>query len=552
MKHYRIPFFFLVLVLSITACQKDNLNDASELEHRSSIVQVNSIPELKPWFFSHLNDIFHDQTTTNEFLNIVSPRWDEQITWNDSTIVIPCNHFVPDEPVGYTRLFLQHDSSGKPSAYFYSIFPEDQAQIQFTTGDIQFFNGRMITYDLVEGYKDQIIYSSGKPHYYMDGEQIVTLRCPGCPRWWLGPEYTDGTGAGEPAAESGGGGLPMIGCDEPCPNGHSPDKCRHPRDCNGGGGGDIIIYIPGKPGWLIHNNGTGKGGGLTGGGGSGGGPVDQGNSDNPLDEAGIDEIILIQLQNLLCWYIANHPSPHTCEELMDIVSIYCLEVPNPADCIEAAIDNNNDDDDPDPIDIDAECQNAMNLFTSTFGLSLSHSERFAIQEAVTEAGIPCGDDEAFNEVAIETLIELILIEQIDYKSIDFETTSGQEKAEHILIVTKIYNCVAPDLGEIYINWKNYFNHLPSTGSGIYYDWDVCIEMVDYCVDMHLVWDFGPSGNDPNTTIAQWALDTANGPNDRYYLELKNLNGCSVCPQIIAFEMPDEFVNLFEQIHLDCE
>lgn len=253
------------VILLVSSCQKDDMGLTIPdplTEHTENIqaatngLAVQSLDDLQDWFenlvYSH-----YGLETGAWALRIFDPKWSSVMTLNESTIIVPCDPFTPSTEFRATRLFIKLDENNIPQAYFYDIVPQDQTKTRFTQQDRDCFDGKMVTYDIFDGYQDKIVYEDGEILDFFNDTSQFRLKCPGCYWWNLDPTETDGS--------TGGGGSSYVWpprtsdrpgetlcMNDPCPNGFPIHQCRHKRiDCNTFP--VTVTTIPGSPGFLIHD-----------------------------------------------------------------------------------------------------------------------------------------------------------------------------------------------------------------------------------------------------------------------------------------------------------
>jgi len=383
----------LCLLFLLISCERDSEHQEDLAIENRSIV-VDSVEDIEPWFNQYIVDNI-GQEHANDAFELFDIRWDKPMQWNDSTFVYPMHHFVSHALYGYTRLFVQLQPSDSPLMYFYTVYPDNQDQIEFTTTDIINFNGRLVVFDIMEGYKERIQYVDGElKNYYSGGDLILSRGEIEFPNWWA-PRRVAGHGWSWNPNDNGG-----CCCGAQC----GGSNC---GPCNGSGGNDTgfdinIINIPGKPGWLIHGNGSNSSGGTGGSGSSGGssaGGGTNGNPKNPIDEAGLDEIRRQQFANLVCDYADRSTSGCSCQQLMTVIDISCLDEPDFFTCAATS-----DDCDPSNFTEEDECTGAIALFEATYGLTLTVKEKRAIRKAINDNDdVSCGG-EGFEEEVLFTYI----------------------------------------------------------------------------------------------------------------------------------------------------
>ncbi|MBT8230708.1 MAG: hypothetical protein KJO50_10640, partial [Bacteroidia bacterium] len=258
--------FFMSLIFLVCSCQKDDMDlnvpvpgsaDTEIVLGASNGVSVQSLDDLQDWFENLVYS--HYGLETGELaLRMFDPKWSSAMTINESTIIVPCDKFTPSTEFRATRLFITLDDSNIPQSYFYDIVPEDQSKTRFNQEDRDYFDGKIVTYDIFDGYKDKLVYEDGDILDYFNDNNQFRLKCLSCYWWNLAPTETDGSTGG------GGGSYawpPMpndrpgetLCLNDPCPNGFPVHQCRHNRiDCNTFP--ITIITIPGSPGFLIHDS----------------------------------------------------------------------------------------------------------------------------------------------------------------------------------------------------------------------------------------------------------------------------------------------------------
>lgn len=400
---FPILIFIAILIFS---CSKDENNSAIDNETQSNETlnrsgSVNSVADIENWFEQYLTDNIGVENVA-EGLLFFNVEWNNYIEWNENTFVFPMYHFVPYGRVGYTRLFVDI-SDVEPEAYFYSVFPDNQDQVNFDINDVIEFNGDLFTFDIINGYQDMLEYENGELVRYYHEDELIVTRGGGLnwPDWWK-PREEDGGGnndnwpwddywVDDGSADTGDGGT--LDCFAPCPNGYPKShptrlgiwlKCHHERDCDGII--DIeIINIP-SSGRKIHKIGSNTTKGNVG--GTNGNNPPNGNPKNPIDIEGLDEARLQQFKNLVCQYKAYKNLECSCEQLVNEISFDCLDADNFFDCADA----NGEYCRTTIIIEDDECILAIDDFEAEHGITLTKKEKMAIHQAFAENGGSCSDE----------------------------------------------------------------------------------------------------------------------------------------------------------------
>lgn len=381
----------IFIAFLIFSCSKDENNSAigtevQSIETLNRSGSVNSVTDIESWFEQYLIDRIGEENTIVG-LELLDIEWDNPIQWNENTYVFPMHHFVSNFLYGYTRLFVHLEANSNPIVSFYTVYPDNQDQIEFSADDIINFNGMLVVFDIVEGYKERLQYKNGELIKIYHGGDLILSRCGGCfPDWWAPREVGEGTVGGSWDWDIDNGGC--------CCGAHCGGSNCGP--CNGSGDASeididvIIINIPGNSGALIHKNGsnTTKGGG-------GGGPVNNppnGNPKNPVDEAGLDEIEFQQLVNDVCHYLQlNNITDKDCESIALIVNANCRQ--EDGDLLEDCIQNALHDEE---VEEDDECILAVSEFEAIYEITLSKIEKMALHNGVSSCGGVGFEDEAIS------------------------------------------------------------------------------------------------------------------------------------------------------------
>ena len=115
MKNLTHLILSLAFIISITACQKDDLISDRLLSNKISTRNstLDDISNANVWFENFLVNA-HGQTKADSLLDMFNLQWSNTMNWNDSTIVVPCNQFICLNAFGYTRLFIQLKENSNP------------------------------------------------------------------------------------------------------------------------------------------------------------------------------------------------------------------------------------------------------------------------------------------------------------------------------------------------------------------------------------------------------------------------------------------------------